>query len=144
MKQPQRSPLDNRLYARWYSMQNRCKNRIRNYGKFGISVCEEWSGKNGFENFKKWSLEHGFNGFLVIDRINTYGDYSPENCRWVTQKENNRNKTNTVFVYDGAKKITLSEYCDIHGLDPLQRKKIYGHIYRERKIANDSSLIVHL
>lgn len=133
MKQPQRNPMDNCLYARWYSMHNRCKSGPGNYVKFGISVCEEWSGENGFENFKHWSIEHGFNSSLVIDRINTYGNYSPENCRWVTQKQNNRNRTDTVYVYDGDKKISLSEYCEIYGLDRTQRQRIYRQIYRERK-----------
>ena len=138
------NPYEISIYYRWYSMIWRCKNRVRNYGKFGISVCEEWSGENGFENFKKWAIENDYSPLWVIDRINTYGDYCPENCRFITQKENNRNKTNTVFVYDGDKKITLSEYCDIHGLDRLQRQRIYGRIYRERKLSNDSSLIIHL
>lgn len=65
----------------------RCERKVRNYGKFGISVCEEWQGENGFENFKKWSFENGFSVELVIDRIDTYGNYCPENCRWVTQLE---------------------------------------------------------
>lgn len=144
MKRPQRSHLENCLYARWHSMQYRCKHRVANYGKFGISVCREWSGENGFENFKKWSIENGFNSSLVIDRMNTYGDYSPENCRWVTQKENNRNKTNTVFVYDGDRKVTLSEYCEDHGLNCVERQRIYNKIHCKRKQANDSSLVIQL
>lgn len=132
------------LYMRWKSMLYRCEKKVHNYGKLNISVCDEWKGENGFANFEDWSIKHGCSPFLVIDRIDTYGDYCPDNCRWITQKENNRNKINTVFVYDGDVKITLSEYCDIHGLDRLQKQRIYNRIYHDRKVSNDSSLIIHL
>lgn len=125
-------------------MISRCERKVGNYGKLNISVCEEWQGDNGFESFKSWAIKHGFNRFLVIDRMNTYGGYCPENCRWITQKENNRNKTNTVHVYDGDKKISLSEYCEIHGLDLTQWQRIYNRVYYERKKSNNSSLVIQL
>lgn len=132
MKQ-QRSQTEKCLRTRWRSMHRRCKSGPGNYEKFGVSVCEEWQGESGFENFKNWAIENGFSSELVIDRIDTYGNYSPENCRWVTQKQNNCNKTDTVYVYDGDKKVSLSEYCEIYGLNHSQRQRIYRGIYRERK-----------
>lgn len=132
MKQ-QRSPTEKCLRTRWHSMRSRCKSGPGNYVKFGISVCEEWQGENGFENFKKWAVENGFSRELVIDRIDTYWNYSPENCRWITKQQNNRNRTDTVYIYDGEKKVSLSEYCETYGLDRFQRQRIYRQIYKERK-----------
>ena len=78
----------------------------------GIKVCEEWQGEKGIENFIEWALSHGYNSSLCIDRIDTYGDYCPENCRFITTKENNRNKTTTLYVeYKGVKRC-FSELCE--------------------------------
>ena len=91
-----------RIYKIFSGMHNRCINNgsfaNRNYGNRGIKVCEEWSGKNGFETFYKWSMENGYNDELTIDRINPNGNYEPDNCRWTTESEQANNKQNTRFV----------------------------------------------
>lgn len=78
----------------------------------GIPVCDEWKGEHGFENFKNWCLENGWQKGLSIDRKNTLLGYSPENCRFVTVKENNRNKTTTVFVEYNGKIEKLAELAE--------------------------------
>lgn len=113
------------LRSRWLSMHKRCLYGRGNYGKLGITVCKEWSGDNGFENFAEWSLKNGFSSNLMIDRKDTYGPYSPDNCRWITKKENNRNKTTTVFVLVDGVKTPLTQYCENRGLD----KKGYARLY---------------
>ena len=108
----------NRLYNIWSHMKSRCLNKndraYRRYGGRGITVCEEWQ---QFKPFMKWALENGYNDDLEIDRINNNGNYSPENCRFVTPKENSRNRrSNRLITIDGKTK-TLAEWSEISGLD---------------------------
>lgn len=65
------------------------------YGGRGITVCEEWT--NNEESFATWAIEAGYRvgQKLQLDRVDTNGPYSPENCRWVTATENVRNRRNT-------------------------------------------------
>ena len=58
-------------------------------------MCDEW--KNNFESFEKWALSNGYDehakrGECTLDRINNDGNYEPANCRWVTMKEQCRNR----------------------------------------------------
>ena len=87
-----------RLYVVWHSMVERCRNSkkpfYKYYGGRGIQVCEEWK---VYSNFKEWAFKNGYNqtakhGECTLDRINNDGDYSPQNCRWVSMKEQSKNK----------------------------------------------------
>lgn len=89
---------DARLYSVWKSMKKRCENpntkSYKNYGAMGVKVCEEW---HDYSKFKAWAIENGYDetakrGECTIDRINPYGNYEPENCRWVSMAVQNSNK----------------------------------------------------
>lgn len=83
-----------RLYRIWVCMRNRCYQRsyhaFEHYGGRGIEVCDEWL--SDFKTFYDWAMTHGYREDLSIDRIDSNGNYCPENCRWATMAEQNKNK----------------------------------------------------
>lgn len=103
-----------RLHNSWKAMKNRVASNYfqkQYYYDKGIGLCPEWE---HFNKFMEWSLQNGYKENLTIDRIDNSKGYYPSNCRWVTQKENNRNQDNTTMVViDGIKK-PLRDYCEIY------------------------------
>lgn len=108
-----------RIYHIWKAMNQRCKNSNRkdfkNYGAMGISVCQEWSGKHGFENFYKWAMENGYEQGLTIDRIDLNKDYEPNNCRWATRHTQDRNRRNNINITAGGKTMCLADWTAKYG-----------------------------
>lgn len=84
------------------------------YFKKGITLYSEWV--NNIDEFTKWSLENGYKEGLVIDRIDNSKGYSPNNCRWTTQKTNSANRDNTFFIVYKGEKIAFTELLDIKNL----------------------------
>ncbi|MCF8012566.1 MAG: hypothetical protein K9L56_14950 [Clostridiales bacterium] len=81
-----------KIHSLWSSMKQRCMNEndkaYKNYGGRGIEVCEEWI---DFETFYKWASNNGYEEGLMLERIDNDGDYCPDNCKWVSRKEQNNN-----------------------------------------------------
>lgn len=108
------------LYAVWGAMLRRCgirgkksnSNDKKMYEERGITVCSEWM---NFDCFVEWSNISVYKRGLQIDRINNDGNYEPSNCRWVTSKENNRNRSNNIF-YKGKLLLEFFEENNIHNL----------------------------
>ncbi len=87
-------PHGKTLWRRYCHMKNRCLNpnyhAFHRYGGRGISICPEWV--SSFPEFYSWALSSGFRPDLELDRRDNNGNYTPENCRWVTRLENILNR----------------------------------------------------
>jgi len=101
------------LYSIWSGMRDRCNRKsnrkYKDYGARGISVCAEWDDAGVFI---KWGEANGWQPGLQIDRIDNDGNYSPDNCRFVTQAVNVGNRRCTI-KHDG---MTLSDWARAHGV----------------------------
>ena len=105
------------LYACYWNMIRRCNEEqhynYKNYGGRGIKVCERWM--SDFWNFvedmgEKPSKAHS------LDRIDNDGDYSPDNCKWSTRKEQNNNRRNLINITYNGKTQSLSEWSRETGI----------------------------
>ncbi len=113
-----------RIYRIWTLMKYRCFNpnrpEYKSYGGRGITVCDEWL---DFAKFMKWSLENGYTDDLTLDRIDTNGNYCPENCRWTTNDVQANNKRTCRYItYNGQTK-TITQWAKSNNLPYYILKK---------------------
>lgn len=84
-----------------------------------------------FYEFYDWSINNGYKEGLTIDRIDVNGNYEPNNCRWISQKQQTRNRRNTKYItYKGEFK-PLAEWCEIYNIN---YNKVYSRLYRNWSI----------
>ena len=104
-----------RLHNIWLKMKHRCSGRSVYYdGYKNISVDNKWA--NNFMVFKEWSDSNGYSDELTLDRIDTLGDYTPNNCRWATkstQAQNSKMRKSNTSGATGIRKIGTKFYCRI-------------------------------
>ncbi len=101
------------VYNCWVAMHARCRNpHDPDYGGRGIRVCERWTSYEAFlaDMGERPSPRHS------IDRANTNGDYSPENCHWATKTTQSRNRRNTILLTRGGVTRPLAEWAELLGL----------------------------
>ena len=100
-----------RLFNIWSSMKQRCcytgAISYNRYGARGICVCDEW--RDNFDAFLEWAIQNGYKDDLTIERIDNNGNYTPQNCKWATYKEQNNNRSNNRIVVYQGKKYTATE-----------------------------------
>ena len=88
-----RGMKNTKTYTTWLSMKQRCLNPNHTfyhyYGGRGITICNRWI--NSFKNFLEDMGERPIN--KTLDRVNSNGNYEPENCKWSTPKEQVANRS---------------------------------------------------
>lgn len=98
-------------YVIWENVIQRTTNKnhtsYEHYGGRGIKICERWL---KFENFYEDMGERPKN--KTLDRINNDGGYCPENCRWATRKEQQRNRRNNRLITFRGETKCVSEWSE--------------------------------
>lgn len=107
------------FYPTWWGMMRRCYNpnshNYSRYGGRGISVCDSWHDPSVFILWAKSTVGKKTRE-LTLDRINNNLGYSPENCRWVSAKQQaNNRRSNSLEELDGEVK-TITEWCEIYSI----------------------------
>ncbi len=97
----------------WVSMNFRCYSPKcqdwERYGGRGIKVCKRW--RYSFANFFADMGKRPGRGY-VIDRKDNDGDYEPKNCRWLTVRESNRNKSDTRYLTINGVTKSMGHWSD--------------------------------
>ena len=117
------------LYEIYMGMLRRCKDPSRegykNYGGRGVKVLFDC-----VEDFYDFAMNNGWEPGLHIDRIDNNGPYSRDNCRFVTQAENNRNRRNIISIThpETGETFCAAEWSrKLNGSKVLVYNRIYNH-----------------
>jgi hypothetical protein len=101
-------------YKTWMMIRYRCNDKDNpNYGGRGIRVDCRWDEYGRFlsDMGRKPSPDH------QIERIDNDGDYSPDNCRWATRKEQGRNRRNSALLTAFGRTATVVEWAESTGIN---------------------------
>lgn len=91
-------------YKSWAEMKHRCGRKGLRNNYEHISYCERWE---CFENFYADMGERPAG--TTLDRIDPFGNYEPDNCRWADNETQENNRTNNVYYYVEGEKLTLPQ-----------------------------------
>ncbi len=138
------------LKNRYNHMIDRCFNSeslpFKNYGGRGITVCDRWLGKEGFDRYVEDVYSTYIPG-LTLDRINNNGNYEPNNVRWVdklVQNNNTRAKLeyklsipdNSPIYLSFNKLGTIKQFSEINDIPLIVVKYRYAQHVNEEWILN--------
>ena len=124
-----------RQYRIWRGMRERCNSPDTRHARWytGITYEPDW---NTFEGF--WQdMKDGYADNLTLDRIDPSKDYCKANCRWLTMKDQSRNRRDNVWVEYEGQTLCVSDYADKIG---LPRALIYQRVKRGVALTELASL----
>ncbi len=102
----------------WLGMIQRCRDPNAQdwdrYGGRGIKVCERWQ---SFENFL---ADMGVRpDGMSVERDDNDGDYTPDNCRWATRSEQQRNRRSNVLLTYNGETLCVAEWAIRTGINRM-------------------------
>lgn len=118
-------------YHTWKDMITRCYNSnsvaFEFYGAKGTTVCEEW--RDDPTAFLSWceTQEPILEGY-TLDRINTYGHYCPENCRFASKGEQSRNTKRNITIERNGEKLCLKDFVEKYGV--VSYRTVVSRVFR--------------
>lgn len=107
-----------KLYRVWIGIKERCTNpnnkKYSDYGGRGISISNEWI---DYINFHNWAIGNGYCEGLTIERIDVNGNYEPNNCKWIPQSEQSKNRRDCHRIeFNGSIRL-LTDVCSELGIN---------------------------
>jgi hypothetical protein len=79
----------------------------------------------------EWAINNGYADNLTIERKDTNGNYCPENCRWITLKEQQSNKRSNHYIEFNGERLMLKEWAQRIGINHstlLERIERWGSV----------------
>jgi hypothetical protein len=105
-----------RFYHTWLGMMARCYReddiKYKWYGGREIVVCDEWK---DMKEFLKWCDGQKVPDGYTLDRSENNGNYCPENCIFVSKKQQSRNRRSNIVVNYEGKEYILIDFVERFG-----------------------------
>lgn len=118
-----------RFYRIWRNMLKRCEfegyEHYHRYGGRGISFDESW---RSFDSFYK-DMFMGYTDSLTLERVDNDKDYSKENCKWSSMRDQCRNRSSNRYLELGGREMILTDWAKETGIKLTtirQRIDVYG------------------
>lgn len=112
-------------YKSWSSMKKRCLSPDLKHEKYrGLLTYQKWI--DSFDEFlkdmgKKPTSKH------TIERIDNSKGYYPENCKWATRSEQNRNYSLNRLLEYKDKKMCVTEWAEFLN---IPRHRIFNRLQK--------------
>ena len=109
-----------RFYTVWRCMMARCHDpkhkSYKQYGAKGVKVCKKW---RDVATFIRWCEKHNPPIGHRLERVELRKGYSPKNCTWITNHEQQKNKSNNVVcLYKNKKYIFIDLVKEVGAITP--------------------------
>lgn len=109
-----------KTYKSWLGMKQRCYNPnfadYHNYGGRGIKICDRWV--HSFKNFLDDMGIMPDGDKITLERIDNNRGYYPDNCRWETLRNQQRNRRNNHRIDYNNESLTIVEWGEKLGIKP--------------------------